>query len=309
MLNKITKEKISAGMKKAHAEGRAHNIGQSRWNNKPSYPEQWFMKVIETEFGDKNYIREFPFYKYSLDFAWPNKKFCVEIDGEQHYRQTNDGILQQKRDFEKDVLLKANGWFEIRIAWSTICLNAKDFIAFVKNALDKAELKDIKDEPWYKSWKKENYCQACGKPISYGSSLCVECSAKKKRIVQRPDRLTLAADIYNSSFQAVGTKYNVSANAVIKWCKFYDLPVHIFELKNWYRKNILHLPEIIKHKTIEHEQYIVQQFDKKTKQLINEYHSYAEAAAACNITIDNISRACRGLRKSAGGYLWARINK
>ena len=34
-------------MKRAHAEGRAHNIGTCRWNNEPSYPEQFFMKVIE----------------------------------------------------------------------------------------------------------------------------------------------------------------------------------------------------------------------------------------------------------------------
>ena len=30
-----TKKKISEGMKKAHAEGRAHNIGECRWNNEP----------------------------------------------------------------------------------------------------------------------------------------------------------------------------------------------------------------------------------------------------------------------------------
>lgn len=28
-------------MKLAHKEHRAHNIGQSRWNNEPSYPEKF----------------------------------------------------------------------------------------------------------------------------------------------------------------------------------------------------------------------------------------------------------------------------
>jgi len=46
----VTKDKMSKAMKKAHAEGRAHNIGTSRWNNEPSWPEQFFMKVIENEF-------------------------------------------------------------------------------------------------------------------------------------------------------------------------------------------------------------------------------------------------------------------
>lgn len=51
------KKRISESMKKAHEEGRAWNIGKSRWNNEPSYPEKFFMKVIENEFQDKGYIR------------------------------------------------------------------------------------------------------------------------------------------------------------------------------------------------------------------------------------------------------------
>ena len=37
---------ISKSMSKAHQEGRAHNIGKSRWNSKQSYPESFFEKVI-----------------------------------------------------------------------------------------------------------------------------------------------------------------------------------------------------------------------------------------------------------------------
>ena len=78
------RKKISESMKKAHAEGRAHNIGECRWNNEPSWPEKWFMQVIENEFSDKNYVRERPFHRFSLDFAWEHKKKCIEIDGGQH---------------------------------------------------------------------------------------------------------------------------------------------------------------------------------------------------------------------------------
>jgi hypothetical protein len=51
----------SNSMKKAHADGRAWNIGRSRWNNEPSWPEKWFIQVIENEFNDKVYEREYPF--------------------------------------------------------------------------------------------------------------------------------------------------------------------------------------------------------------------------------------------------------
>lgn len=124
--------KISESMKKAHAEGRAHNIGECRWNNKPSYPEEWFMKVLLNEFSlaeGKDYRREYPFHKYSLDFAWPEKKLCIEIDGEQHHRFQE----QMVRDTEKDSLLLKEGWSEIREDWKVICANPKGFIERVKN--------------------------------------------------------------------------------------------------------------------------------------------------------------------------------
>ena len=129
------KQKISASMKKAHAEGRAHNIGECRWNNEPSYPEKWFMKVLKNEFGlekDKDYKMEFPFHKFSLDFAWPDKKVCIEIDGEQHKRFE----VQHKRDIEKDELLKQDGWKEIREDWKTIFKKPKEFIMKVSKLLE-----------------------------------------------------------------------------------------------------------------------------------------------------------------------------
>lgn len=127
-----TKKKISESMKKAHAEGRAHNIGECRWNNEPSYPEQWFMKVLKNEFGfekDKDYKMEYPFHKFSLDFAWPDKKICIEIDGEQHQRFQE----QKQRDIEKDKLLKSEGWVELRKLWKDIFSSPKAFIEEVKN--------------------------------------------------------------------------------------------------------------------------------------------------------------------------------
>ena len=84
-----TKKKISESMKKAHKEGRAWNIGKSRWNNKHSYPEEFFIQVINNEFEDKNYVCEYPLEIYSLDFAWIEKKKCIEIDGDQHQRFEN----------------------------------------------------------------------------------------------------------------------------------------------------------------------------------------------------------------------------
>ncbi len=118
---------ISNGMKKAHAEGRAWNIGYNRHISEPSYPEKFFMKVIENEFEDKNYIREYQVGKYSIDFAWIEKMLAIEIDGQQHERPE-----LKLRDERKDQLLESLGWKILRIKWTDMCNNAKFYIQKAK---------------------------------------------------------------------------------------------------------------------------------------------------------------------------------
>lgn len=127
-ISEETRAKISDSMKKAHAEGRAWNIGMSRWNNEPSYPEKFFMRVIDNEFTDKNYIREYRFLIYSLDFAWPHLKKCIEIDGEQHQRF----IDYIERDKRKDTALVAAGWKILHICWKDFYNNPKKWINIAK---------------------------------------------------------------------------------------------------------------------------------------------------------------------------------
>ncbi len=117
--------KISEGMKKAHAEGRAWNIGKSRWNNEPSYPEQFFMKVIENEFRDKDYINEYSIGIFSADFCWPHLKKVIEIDGDQHQRFEE----YVERDKRKDEFLDKEGYQVLRIVWKEMFNNPKEKIS------------------------------------------------------------------------------------------------------------------------------------------------------------------------------------
>lgn len=130
-LSKELRDKISLSMKKAHREGRAHNIGKSRWNNSPSYPEKFFMRVIENEFSDKNYVREYPIGIYSIDFAWIDKKIAIEIDGQQH-----DKKEYRERDKRKNKLLNEKGWKVLRIRWEDMMGNSKYWISLAKNFVD-----------------------------------------------------------------------------------------------------------------------------------------------------------------------------
>lgn len=128
-LKESHKNAISKSMKIAHEENRAWNIGKSRWNNKPSYPEEFFMKVIETEFSDRNYIREFSIGKYSIDFAWPHKKMAIEIDGEQHTRYEDYRL----RDIRKDEFIISEGWKILRVKWKDMFHDTKKWIQISKD--------------------------------------------------------------------------------------------------------------------------------------------------------------------------------
>lgn len=127
-----TKKKISEAMKRAHHEGRAWNIGKSRWNNEPSYPEQFIMNAINLNLINQDYIREHPIGIYSIDFAWVNDKLAVEIDGEQHER-----FLEYKlRDLKKDKLLKELDWKVLRLKWKDIYHHPRENIKKLKEFID-----------------------------------------------------------------------------------------------------------------------------------------------------------------------------
>ena len=73
--------------------------------------------------------------------------------------------------------------------------------------------------------KKINYCEHCGKEINEQSKICLQCLGLKNRIVeQRPNREELKLLIRTKSFLQIGSDYNVSDNAIRKWCDSYNLP-------------------------------------------------------------------------------------
>lgn len=130
-LSEQHKKKVSEGMKKAHKQGRAWNIGMSRWNSEMSYPQKFFTMVIANQFEDKNYKHQYPVGKYSLDFAWVDKKKCIQIDGQQHLKE--DAI---QHDRIRDQYLVAQDWDILRISWKQMCNDFKGTIKIAKQFID-----------------------------------------------------------------------------------------------------------------------------------------------------------------------------
>ena len=70
-------------------------------------------------------------------------------------------------------------------------------------------------------------CQHCGK-LFHGEKdrkFCShDCAHAAQRIVLRPSREILKAEVRQESFLSLSRKYKVSDNAIRKWCKAYNLP-------------------------------------------------------------------------------------
>ena len=109
-------------MKRAHEEGRAWNIGNNRRNNKKSWPEEFFSTFLENNSID--YVYEYSLGKFSIDFAIPNRKIAIEIDGKQHFEDKK----QVLRDKEKNLLLEKNGWNLLRISWIKMFNDTKNVL-------------------------------------------------------------------------------------------------------------------------------------------------------------------------------------
>ena len=84
-----------------------------------------------------------------------------------------------------------------------------------------------------KEAKRTAICLVCGKPITRNSTYCPECYARESRMVERPSREELKNLIRTTSFLQIGKTYNVSDNAVRKWCDNYGLPRKSSEIKSY----------------------------------------------------------------------------
>lgn len=82
-----------------------------------------------------------------------------------------------------------------------------------------------------KKEKKQHFCKICGKPTSRADR-CKECAHKQNRTCDWPDRDTLKNLIRTESFLKIGKMFSVSNNAVVKWCKYYQLPYKKKDIKS-----------------------------------------------------------------------------
>lgn len=97
---------------KKHLEKHPDMVGfKLNHSSKESYPEKYFREWLQKEklFSE----REYQVGRYTLDFAWPERKIYLEIDGSQHH---SDYMI--KHDEERTKKLSELGWVCVqRVYW------------------------------------------------------------------------------------------------------------------------------------------------------------------------------------------------
>lgn len=69
------------------------------------------------------------------------------------------------------------------------------------------------------------YCKNCGEPLKYSKTgYCVKCKNIPQYKCEHPSKEQLNILIHEKSFCEIGRMFNVSDNAVRKWCIKYSLP-------------------------------------------------------------------------------------
>lgn len=80
--------------------------------------------------------------------------------------------------------------------------------------------------------KQRYFCKQCGRPLSTNADYCQTCIHEFQRKCEWPSREELKELIRTTPFLQIGKKYNVSDNAVRKWCLNYGLPSKKKDIKN-----------------------------------------------------------------------------
>ena len=108
----------------------------------------------------------------------------------------------------------------------------------IKNKYNIIQLnnKALKEDGYIKTTpvktSKITYCKKCGRPLSTkDAEYCQTCIHEFQRKCEWPSREELKKLIRSTPFLQIGKKYNVSDNAIRKWCLNYGLPSKKMEIK------------------------------------------------------------------------------
>lgn len=135
-----TKNKISESQKRYYDQNPDKVPYRLYHGSKQSYPEMIFEKYLK-EYSIEGWIYNYQFGRYNFDFAFPEWKLDVEIDGQTHNKEKVKLI-----DKERDEYTISQGWKVIRFKAADIRDNVYDCINIVLREISYPKLIEIPKE-------------------------------------------------------------------------------------------------------------------------------------------------------------------
>ena len=168
----------------------------------------------------------------------------------------------------------------------------------------------------YKNGAAKDACPVCGKEKYATAKLCLEC-ARKEQAKNIPSKEELREHLRDKSFLAIGREYDVSDNAVRKWCKKYGLPSKRTDVIK-FREEEFGIIKPVKEKQKASEPKPVEMCDDDWNVIV----TFVSMGSAARYAIDNlgakggecgirnhISQVCKDMRKTAYGHKWRYTSK
>lgn len=185
-------------------------------------------KDLINVFGGKCCICGFDKFQSALEFHHVNpEEKSFGIGGS---NAATKNLEDQLQEAQKCILVCANCHRGIHEGLVKIPLNWRQFYNY-----DYAD--ELRQENYNLKHGIEKTCPNCGKIISRDAMYCKNCSDFLQRKVERPSREELKQLIYTTPFTQIATKYQVSDNAVRKWCKSMNLPFKKTVIKTYSKED------------------------------------------------------------------------
>lgn len=207
------------------------NIGNIYWKRNEKFKSKpcEYVKQFLRE-NNINFIEEWEPLNdryFSIDIAFPDIKFGIEINGEQHYNR--DGTLKKYYQERHDLIVN-EGWKLIELHYK------KAFnLDYIRNLV---EFRMSETQPDYSEYEKipkikkiiDLECKNCN--ICFKVNLCEKdrlycsqaCSSQTKRKAKdRPSKEELKKMLWEMPTVQLAKKFGVSDKAIEKWAKAYNL--------------------------------------------------------------------------------------
>lgn len=217
-----TKIKLS-NMRKEFLKNNPQKHSWRNPNKKKSVPCESVKEYLKSL--NINFIEEFqPEIEgrfFSIDIALPDKMIALEINGQHHYESNGDLKPYYQ---ERHNLLEKAGWKVFEIHYSS-CFKFEKWQEFIEMLKNSPEINEFDYFNFIPKNTKPNWtlCSCNQKLKRKTAKLCQECSRIKSRKVLWPSKEELEKLIQEIPMTRIGKMYDVSDNAVRKWCKSYEI--------------------------------------------------------------------------------------